>query len=91
MRKEDNQFPLNKILLITDSDCFTHCTPSCMYLPPKNNKYMHGSYRILLSKSFQVKTNISFYYYANYLFSKEGIHEFPIVFTLIICNRRRNR
>lgn len=23
----------------------------------------------------------------NYLFSKEGIHEFPIVFTLIICNR----
>ena len=39
--------------------------------------------RILLSISFQVQINILFYYYINYLFSKQGIHEFPIVFTYL--------
>ena len=38
---------------------------------------------ILLSISFQVQINILFYYYMNYLFSKQGIHEFPIVFTYL--------
>ena len=86
MRKEDNQFPLHKILLITDSDCLTYCRPCCMYLPPKIR--ITSMYE---SISFQVEIKILFYYYMNYLFSKEGIHVFPIVFTLIFYNRRRNR